>query len=95
VRFAKPETNRIFERELDKITGKTNTMDFFEQVRQLRYEEAEEKGIKKGRMKNQREVVKRLLAKGVSVKETAAIAGVSVAFVERIKKPAKKPVAVK
>jgi hypothetical protein len=87
VRFTKPETNRIFRRQLDKITGKKNTMDFFEQVRQLRYEEAEEIG----RAAEKKRMVKRLLTRKFSIKETASIAGVSVAFVEKLKKATKKP----
>jgi hypothetical protein len=49
VSFAKPETNRIFERELDKISGKKNTMDIFEAVAEIRAGEALKKGLRKGR----------------------------------------------
>ena len=49
VSFAKPETNRIFERELDKISGKKNTMGIIEAVAEIRAGEALKKGLRKGR----------------------------------------------
>jgi predicted transposase/invertase (TIGR01784 family) len=86
VRFAKPETNRIFERELDLITGKTNTMGIIEYVKQMKLDEAREEGVEKGRTEERIQVVKRLLAKQFSPKDIAIIAGVTVAFVEKVKK---------
>jgi predicted transposase YdaD len=74
LRFADPGFNRIFDKELDGFTGKTNTMDIIEQVKQIRIEEALE------------QVVKNLLTKtNFSVKEIAEITGVSVAFVEDVR----------
>ena len=37
--FANPETTRIFEEQLDDITGKTNPMGIIEQVTEMRVEE--------------------------------------------------------
>jgi len=86
VRFARPETNRTFKREVDKISGKTDTMNIFEQVAEIRAEEA----FEKGRMEEKREVVKRLLDdKKFTVKRIAAIAEVSIAFVDKVKKATK------
>ena len=86
VRFARPETNRIFETELDKITGKINTMGIIEQVKEMRLEEAREAG----RIEEKKEVVKRLIqATQFTPKKIATIAGVSLAFVAKVKKAAK------
>lgn len=79
VRFAKPETNRIFINEIDLITGKKNTMDIFEQVAELRAEEALER--------ERRIFVKNLLSgTRFSVEKIAALANVPVEFVSKIKK---------
>jgi len=87
VSFAEPETNRIFERELDKISGKKNTMNIFEAVAEIRATEALKKGIRKGRAAEKTRVVRRLLArKGFTVKKIADIVDVSVSFVEKVKK---------
>jgi predicted transposase YdaD len=48
VRFAKKETNGIFNREVDKITGKKNTMDIFEAIAEMRHEEGREEGREEG-----------------------------------------------
>lgn len=86
VRFEKPETNRIFEREIDKFSGKTNTMNIFEQVAEIRAEEA----FEKGRMEEKKEVIKRLLEdKKFTTQKIAAIAKVSIAFVDKVKKATK------
>jgi hypothetical protein len=82
VRFAKPVTNYIFEKKLDKITGKPNTMGIIEQLKEIKLEEAR----KEGRTEEQVKVVKRLLAKKFSTKEISSIAGVSSAFVEKTRK---------
>lgn len=81
VRFEKLETNRIFEEEIDRLTGKTNTMGIIEQVKQMKLDEATEKG----RMEEKTEVVKRLLIGKYSVREITVIAGVTVGFVNKVK----------
>jgi len=98
VSFAEPETNRIFERELDKISRKKNTMGIIEAVAEIRAGEALKKGLRRGRAKGRSEgiaaartkVIRRLLAeKGFTVKKIADIADVSVEFVEKVKKTKK------
>jgi SOS response regulatory protein OraA/RecX len=98
VSFAKPETNHIFEKGLQKISGKKNTMGIIEAVAEIRAGEALKKGIRKGlrrglakgRAEEKVKVVRRLLArKGYTVKKIADIVDVSVSFVERIKKTKK------
>lgn len=86
VRFVKPETNRIFEKELDRITGKVNTMGIIEQVKQIKLDEAREEGREEARKEEKVQVVKRLLARAFSSKEIAGIAGVTVPFVEKVRK---------
>jgi len=94
VRFAEPETNRIFEKGLQKISGKKNTMGIIEAVAEIRAGEALKKGRAQGRAKGRTEekikVVRRLLArKGFTVKKIADIVDVSVSFVEKVKKSKK------
>lgn len=98
VSFAEPETNLIFEKELDKISRKKNTMGIIEAVAEIRAGEALKKGLRKGlrkglakgRTEEKIKVVRRLLAeKGFTVKKIADIVDVSVAFVEKVKKTKK------
>jgi hypothetical protein len=44
--FDDPEISRIFEERCDLLTGKTKTMDIFEQVAQMQLEEARQEGEK-------------------------------------------------
>jgi hypothetical protein len=91
VRFGKSKTSRTFKKEIDKITGKKNTMDIFEQVAEMRHEEGVqeglEKGLQKGAQKNARVVVENLLRKyDMSQNEIASVANVSLSFVKKVKK---------
>ncbi|HEY4290650.1 MAG TPA: hypothetical protein VGN00_26305 [Puia sp.] len=87
VRFDKSETNRIFESELDCITGKTNTMGIIEQVRQMKIEEAEEKA----RDEERHVFVENLLSNtSFSAKKIADLAGVNISFVNKVKASLKK-----
>ena len=56
-------------------------MGIIEQVKQMKLDEATEKG----RLEEKVEVVKRLLIRGYSVREITVIAGVTVAFVNKVK----------
>ncbi len=78
VRFEKSETNRIFTEQVDQITGKLNTMDIFEQVTELRVEEARREGDEKA---------VRLLLQNTefSMEKIADLVGVTVAFVKEVK----------
>jgi hypothetical protein len=86
VKFEEPETNRIFETEIDRLTGKINTMGIIEQVRQMKIEAAKEEAV----AEKDTEVVRNLISKtDLSDKEIAAIVSVSEAFVKRLRKKAK------
>ncbi len=87
IRFENPETNRIFRTEIDKITGKTNTMDIFEQVAEMRRQEGLEEGHRKGLEEGVEKSVKVLLANTeFSVGKIASLMGVPVAFVRKLSK---------
>lgn len=90
VQFDKPETIRIFEEEIDRLTGKSNTMGIIEQVKQIKLDEARDEARKEGRTEEKAQVVKRLLARGYSVKEITVIAAVTVGFVNKVKASLKK-----
>jgi len=78
VLFEDQETNSIFTKELDRITGKNYTMGIIEQLAEIKVQEEREK--------NSRLFVENLL-KGTdfSLEKIASLAGVSVAFVEKMK----------
>lgn len=86
VRFAKTETNRIFGKALDRITGKINTMGIIEQVKQMKLDEAREKARREAERKSRRLFVENLLSDTkFSVKKIASLADVRVEFVNRVK----------
>jgi hypothetical protein len=86
VRFENPEYNRNFNHEIDKITGKNNTMDIFEQVAQWKWEDGKEEGLQQGLEQGLEKAVKVLLANTeFSVEKIASEVGVPVSFVETIK----------
>jgi hypothetical protein len=79
IKFESRETNRIFSKEIDKITEKENTMDIFEAAAQMKVEDKVE------------EIVENLLNEtSFSVEKIAGIANVSVEFVKDVKKHLKK-----
>lgn len=85
VRFENPETNRIFSNEIDKITGKLTTMDIFEQVAEMRWQEGLEEGHRKGLEEGVAKSVKVLLANTkFSVAKIASLVGVSATFVRKL-----------
>jgi len=78
-----PEINRNFDNQINKLTGKEDTMGIMETIKKLDFEE----GIEKGKT----EVVSNLLDTGkFTVSEIANFANVSEAFVRTIKKELKK-----
>jgi predicted transposase YdaD len=86
VRFEKTETNRIFESEIDRLTGKINTMGIIEQVKQMKLAEAKEEGRKEGLTQKETAVVKNLLVEtSFSDRKIADIAGVSESFVKQVR----------
>ena len=91
VRFEKPESNRIFEEEIDRLTGKINTMGIIEQVKQIKLDEARAEARKEGEDKRNRLFVTNMLTNtSFSVAKIAGLAGVSEAFVNRVKASLKK-----
>jgi len=76
--FEGPQINRIFNEQVDQINGKTNSMDIFEQVAEMRAEEA--------RTEERENFTKKLLAETeLSPEKIASLAGVSLSLVEKIK----------
>ena len=72
---------------IDKITHKKNSMDIFEQVAEWRWEDGKEEGLKQGLEKGLEKAVRVLLANTeFSVEKISSEVGVSVSFVERVKK---------
>ena len=93
VQFKKPENNRIFRVEVDKRTGKTNTMGILEQLIEIKSQEAREEGraeafeeANKKVRATQEEAVKAFLSNTeFSVEKIASLVKVSVPFVEQVK----------
>jgi hypothetical protein len=82
VLFDKPEYNLIFNKEIDHLTGKKNTMDIIEQVAEIRAKEA----LEKGRHEGDEKAVKVLLSNTeFSSDKIAEFVRVPVSFVEQIK----------
>jgi hypothetical protein len=82
VLFKKPETNRKFMEQIDRIFEKKNTMGIIEQLAEIKRQEALEEGEEK--------FVRSLLAKTeFSPAKIAELVGVPVAFVQKIKKSLK------
>jgi hypothetical protein len=87
VRFEKPETNRIFETEIDRLTGKTNTMGIIEQVKQMKLDEARKEAEEK---RNHLFVENLLSNTDFTPKKIADLAGVTISFVNKVKASLKK-----
>ena len=86
VRFAMPETNRIFEEEIDRLTGKINAMGIIEQVKQMKLDEARKEAKREGAEENRRFIVANLLTNtSLTVAKIAALAGVTETYVKRLK----------
>jgi hypothetical protein len=90
VRFEEPKTNRIFEEEIDRLTGKINTMGIIEQVKQMKLEEAKKEAKKEGQKlgeekRNRLFVANLLTSTSHSVAKIATLAAVSEAYVNRVK----------
>ena len=87
VRFENQESNRIFRNEIDKITGKTNTMDIFEQVAEMKRQEGLMEGFEEGHRKGLEESVRGLLANTeFSIAKIASWVGVPVSLVRKLSK---------
>lgn len=86
VLFEDPETNRIFEEQLDKITGKISTMGIIEQLAEIKAEEARIDEREKTRQADARKFVENLLSNTeFSLEKIASLTDVPIAFVEKVK----------
>jgi hypothetical protein len=77
--FEKPQTNRIFINEVEKITEKKESMDIFEQVAEMQRQEIVEKAT--------RRIVRNLLRQSdLTLEKIASVSNVSVDFVKKVKR---------
>ncbi len=80
------EINRNFDNQIDRLTGKKNTMGIIETIKKIEREEGIEEGMERGKA----EVVKNLLlADKFTLAEIANFASVTVAFVKKVQKDLK------
>lgn len=73
-----PETNRIFTEEIDLLTGKKNSMNIFEQLAEIKAQEAQERVEEKS-------VRAFLMNTDFSIEKIANILDIPVSFAERVK----------
>ncbi len=83
------EINRNFDKEVDKLTGKKETMGIIETIKKIEREEAFEKGIErgieKGAQQKSYEFVKNLLSNtNFTIAKVASLANVTEAFVKKV-----------
>lgn len=87
IRFDKEETMIKFDTEIELLTGKSTTMGIEEFLINRANEEGIEKGIEKGIELKDRSFVKTLLQEtDFSLKKISQLVGVSLTFVEQVKK---------
>jgi transcription initiation factor TFIIIB Brf1 subunit/transcription initiation factor TFIIB len=86
IQFKRVETNRIFMKQLDDLIGKENTMGYFEQLAQLKAQEAREEGEVKVKQAQEKSVKAFLSNTEFSTDKIASLIGVSVEFVEQVRK---------
>jgi len=81
--FAKTEISLTFEKQIASITSNITTMGIEELILHL----TEQKGIEKGKAEGKAEEVKNLIEKlGLNDEQAANVAGVSVEFVQQLRK---------
>jgi predicted transposase/invertase (TIGR01784 family) len=91
VQFAAPETYRIFDKQLETITGKNNPMGVIEMLEERGLEKGLQKGREEGRDAAKGEFVANLLSKlDLTDEQIADVAGVDMKFVQRVKDKLKK-----
>jgi hypothetical protein len=80
------ESDRAFRNEIDIITGKKNTMDFFQQCAEIRAHDERDWGKKECAQMATKKFVENLLKNyEIDEKEVASMAGVTITYVRRIK----------
>lgn len=78
--------NRTFDKQIDRLTGKQNTMGIIETIKKIEREEGFEKGIEQGIEQGKEQVVKNLLATGkFTIAEIANFADVPESFVKKVR----------
>lgn len=86
-----PKINRTFDKQIDTLTGKQNTMGIIETIKKIEREEGFEKGIEQGIEQGKEQVVKNLLVTGkFTIAEIANFAGVPESFVKKIRAAVRK-----
>lgn len=82
-----PNLNSNFDKKIDQLTGKQNTMGIIEAIKKIEREEAFEKGMEKGLEKGKTDFVKYLLSQSdFKISKIAELVGVSESFVRKVKK---------
>jgi hypothetical protein len=85
--FDDPKISLIFRKRIDLLTGKKKTMDIFEQVKQMKIEEARQEGVQEGEKGAKEVFVRSLLAETeFSDEKIASLTRVSVRLVASIRK---------
>ncbi|MBX2921507.1 MAG: hypothetical protein KF746_04870 [Chitinophagaceae bacterium] len=83
--------NSKFDEQIYQLTGKKITMGIIETIKQIEREEVFEKGIEEGIEKAKQDVIENLIIRlGLSDKQAADIAEVSVSFVKKVRASLKK-----
>ena len=78
--------NRKYEEEIDRLSGKKNTMGIVEQVAEIKAEAAAKQAAKQARAQEREKAVRLFLSKtDYTVAQIAEMVGVAKSFVERIK----------
>lgn len=86
-----PQINRNFDKQVDKLTGKEDTMGIIETIKKIEREEGIELGIEQGAEKKSYEFVGNLLLNtDFDTAKIASLANVPEAFVRKVKKELKK-----
>jgi predicted transposase/invertase (TIGR01784 family) len=87
VRFENTEANVTFDREIEKLTGRSNTMG----IEELLLEKARHDGLQKGLQKGKIQTIRNLIIKhGWTDEQIADVAEVSIDFVKKVRASLKK-----
>ncbi|ACU03965.1 hypothetical protein [Pedobacter heparinus] len=87
VRFSDPGNNSIFEQELQKLTGRSNTMG----IEELLLDRAKNEGEAKGRhaertksLKEKKTIARKFKNKGIDINTIAEATGLTIQEIERL-----------
>jgi len=91
VRFENKETNVTFDCEIEKLTGRSNTMGIEELLLEKARHDGLQKGLQKGRIEKDKQTVRNLILKlDLSDEQIADVAEVSTDFVKKVRASLKK-----